>query len=125
MNLFRRKLFGDRMTMVFVLIATAFVLYQWQTRGDRMRLYFLIGWAIFVAWLIGFTELRIGRKQLRRGKDAMFLGLAAFVGEETVATDGERVRGFSGTAAGALAFEPQGIRWVPRDPDDGPPEIAF
>jgi aspartyl-tRNA(Asn)/glutamyl-tRNA(Gln) amidotransferase subunit B len=125
MSLFRRKLLGDRLTMIFVLVATAFVVYQWQTRGDRMRLYFLIGWGLFVIWLIAFTELRIGRKQLRRGKDAMFLGLAAFVGEETVGTDGERQKGFTGTAPGALAFEAQGIRWVPREADDGPPEISF
>ncbi len=125
MSLFRRKISGDRMTMVFVLLATAFVVFQYVTRGGSTRLYLLIGWGVFVVWLIAFTELRIGRKQLRRGQDAMFLGLAAFVGEETVGPDGERVRGFSGTAPGALAFEPKGIRWVPRETDDGPEEISF
>jgi aspartyl-tRNA(Asn)/glutamyl-tRNA(Gln) amidotransferase subunit B len=113
--------------------ASVLVVNQWVTRGGQMRLYILIGWAVIMVWLIGYSELRIGRKQLRRGQDAMFLGLAAFVGEERVGTDGERSRGWTGAAAGALAFEPQGIRWVPRDPSpesgkrtvDGPGEMTF
>jgi aspartyl-tRNA(Asn)/glutamyl-tRNA(Gln) amidotransferase subunit B len=125
MNLFRRKLWGDRATWLIVVAATVLVVVQWITRGGTPRLYILIAWAVFVAWLLGYSELRIGRKQLRRGTDAMFLGLAAFVGEESVSTDGERVRGWTGTASGALAFEAQGIRWAPRDPEDGPEEMSF
>ncbi len=125
MTLFRRKLFADRLTWLIVAAATYAVVNQYLTRGGDMRLYILVGWGIVVALLLGYSELRIGRKQLRRGKDAMFLGLAAFVGEENVQSDGERQRGWTGTAPGALAFEPQGIRWAPRDTDDGPSEISF
>ena len=124
MTLFRRKLWGDRATWFVVLVATGAVVNQWITRGGALRLYILIAWAAVVLWLIGYSELRIGRKQLRRGTDAMFLGLAAFVGEEHVDPDGSRKRGWSGAAAGALAFEPEGIRWVPRDPD-APEEISI
>jgi aspartyl-tRNA(Asn)/glutamyl-tRNA(Gln) amidotransferase subunit B len=123
-TLFRRKLWGDRATWFVVLVATGAVVNQWITRGGALRLYILIAWAAVVLWLIGYSELRIGRKQLRRGTDAMFLGLAAFVGEEHVDPDGSRKRGWSGAAAGALAFEPEGIRWVPRDPD-APEEISM
>src|SRR5687767_9218148 len=97
---------------------------QYLTRGGDLRLYILTGWALFVLWLIGYSELRIGRKQLRRGRDAMFLGLAAFVGEEVKEHSGERRRVWTGTAAGALAFEPQGIRWVPRSQEDDVQEIS-
>jgi aspartyl-tRNA(Asn)/glutamyl-tRNA(Gln) amidotransferase subunit B len=124
LSLFRRRLWGDRITLIFVAIATAGVVYLYQTRGGDLRLYILTGWSLFVAWLIGYSELRIGRKQLRRGRDAMFLGLAAFVGEETVGSDGDRERGWTGAAAGALAFEPHGIRWVPKL-SDGPEELSF
>jgi aspartyl-tRNA(Asn)/glutamyl-tRNA(Gln) amidotransferase subunit B len=124
-TLFRRKLFADRLTWLIVAAATYAVVNQWVTRGGQLRLYILIGWAVVVAVLLGYSELRIGRKQLRRGQDAMFLGLAAFVGEERVDPDGTRHRGWSGTAPGALAFEPQGIRWVPRDAEDAPAEITF
>ncbi len=82
MNLFNRKIWGDRVTWIIVAAASVAVVYQWQTRGGDLRLYILTGWGLFVAWLLGYSELRIGRKQLRRGRDAMFLGLAAFVGEE-------------------------------------------
>jgi aspartyl-tRNA(Asn)/glutamyl-tRNA(Gln) amidotransferase subunit B len=124
MTLFRRKLWGDRATWFVVLVATGAVVNQWISRGGALRLYILMAWAVVVLWLIGYSELRIGRKQLRRGTDAMFLGLAAFVGEERVEPDGSRTRGWSGAAAGALAFEPEGIRWVPRDPD-APDEISM
>jgi aspartyl-tRNA(Asn)/glutamyl-tRNA(Gln) amidotransferase subunit B len=124
-NLFRRKIWGDRVTWLIVAVASVAVVLQWQTRGGDLRLYILTGWGLFVAWLLGYSELRIGRKQLRRGRDAMFLGLAAFVGEERIEHSGERVRVWSGTAAGALAFEPQGIRWVPRSREEGVEEISF
>ena len=125
MNLFRRKVWGDRVTWIIVALASVAVVLQWQTRGGDLRLYILTGWGLFVAWLLGYSELRIGRKQLRRGQDAMFLGLAAFVGEERIEHAGNRTRVFSGTAAGALAFEPQGIRWVPRSREEGAEEITF
>ena len=126
MTLFRRGLWWDRIVWVGAAVATYFVVYQWRERGGQFRLYILIGWVVALLLLVGYSELRIGRKQLRRGKDAMFLGLAAFVGEETVQPDGHRVKGWTGAAAGALAFEPEGIRWLPRDeaPDgSGPAEI--
>ena len=125
MGLFRRKLWGDRVTWLVVLLATAAVVNQWITRGGMLRFYILLGWAVVVAWLIGYSELRIGRRQIRRGKDAMFLGLAAFVGDESVDPSGERTRGFNGAAPGALTFEPQGIRWVPRFSDQEPSELSF
>jgi aspartyl-tRNA(Asn)/glutamyl-tRNA(Gln) amidotransferase subunit B len=108
-----------------VAAATVAVIFQYTSRGGDIRLYILTGWALFVAWLIGYSELRLGRKQLRRGQDAMFLGLAAFVGEEKTDHTGERQRVWTGTAAGALAFEPQGIRWVPRNREDNVEEISF
>jgi aspartyl-tRNA(Asn)/glutamyl-tRNA(Gln) amidotransferase subunit B len=125
MNLFRRKVWGDRVTWLIVIVATFAVIFQWQSRRGDLRLYILTGWALFVAWLLGYSELRIGRKQLRRGRDAMFLGLAAFVGEEHVDSTGERQKGWTGAAAGALAFEPQGIRWVPRSAEEGAEEMSF
>ncbi len=125
MRLFRRKLWGDRALWIFVLAAWGAVINQWVTRGGQSRLLILIVWSLFVFALAGYSEFRIGRKLLRRGKDAMFLGLAAFVGEERVEPGGDRVRGWTGAAAGALAFEPQGIRWVPRRVDDEPPEMSF
>ena len=121
MTLFRRGLWWDRIVWVGAAVATYFVVYQWRERGGQFRLYILIGWIAALLLLVGYSELRIGRKQLRRGKDAMFLGLAAFVGEETVQPDGTRVKGWTGAAAGALAFEPEGIRWVPRDESSGDP----
>jgi aspartyl-tRNA(Asn)/glutamyl-tRNA(Gln) amidotransferase subunit B len=125
MNLFRRSLWWDRWVWVLAAVATYFVIYQWRVRGGELRLYIFAGWMAALVLLVGYSELRIGRKQLRRGKDAMFLGLAALVGEERVEPDGDRVRVWSGAAAGALAFEPQGIRWVPRDPGDGPSEVSM
>ncbi len=125
MNLFRRKVWGDRLTWIVVAGASVAVVMQYLTRGGDLRLYILTGWGLFVAWLLGYSELRIGRKQLRRGRDAMFLGLAAFVGEERTDHAGERQRIWTGTAAGALAFEPHGIRWVPRSPEEGVDEISF
>ncbi len=125
MNLFNRKIWGDRVTWLIVAAATVAVVYQWQSRGGEYRLYILTAWALFVAWLLGYSELRIGRKQLRRGRDAMFLGLAAFVGEERTDHSGERQRVYNGAAAGALAFEPQGIRWVPRGHEEGVEEMSF
>ena len=89
-TLFRRKLWGDRATWFVVLVATGAVVNQWidarrttaplhpHRVGGRRR-----------CGSIGYSELRIGRKQLRRGSDAMFLGLAAFVGEEHVEPDGD------------------------------------
>jgi aspartyl/glutamyl-tRNA(Asn/Gln) amidotransferase B subunit len=125
-TLFRRGLWWDRIVWIGAAVATYFVVYQWRERGGQLRLYILIAWIAALLLLVGYSELRIGRKQLRRGKDAMFLGLAAFVGEETVQPDGNRVKGWSGAAAGALAFEPQGIRWVPRDETtEGPGEISI
>ena len=55
----------------------------------------------------------------------MFLGLAAFVGDEAVDPSGEHTKGYSGAAPGALTFEPQGIRWVPRFTDQEPGEISL
>ncbi len=125
MNVFRRKIWGDRVTWIVVVLATVVVVSQWLTRGGQLRLIILIVWAAVVAWLLGYTELRIGRKQLRRGRDAMFLGLAAFVGEERVDPNGDRSRVWIGTAAGALAFEPQGIRWAPKFDDEEPGEVSM
>jgi aspartyl-tRNA(Asn)/glutamyl-tRNA(Gln) amidotransferase subunit B len=110
---------------VLVTVATVAVVIQWRERGGDTRLYILTAWGLIVAWLIGYSELRIGRKQLRRGRDAMFLGLAAFVGEERTDHRGERTRGWTGTSPGALVFEPQGIRWVPSMRDEDPPETSF
>jgi aspartyl-tRNA(Asn)/glutamyl-tRNA(Gln) amidotransferase subunit B len=125
-TLFRRKIWGDRGTWVFVLLATVAVVDAWIMRHNApWRTYVLIAWVIVVLWLLGYTELRIGRKQIRRGRDAMFLGLAAFVGEERVDASGERTRVWTGTAAGALAFEPEGVRWVPKFPDEEPGEISM
>ncbi len=125
MSLFRRKIWGDRVTWLIVLAATVAVVNQWTTRGGQVRLYILVAWAFVVAWLIGYSELRIGRKQLRRGRDAMFLGLAALVGEEAVENDGSRRRIWTGTAPGALAFEKEGIRWVPKIEDEEPGQISM
>jgi aspartyl-tRNA(Asn)/glutamyl-tRNA(Gln) amidotransferase subunit B len=124
-NLFRRSLLWDRVVWLFAVASEYFVVYQWLERGGELRFYIFVGWTVILGFLLGYAELRIGRKQLRRGKDAMFLGLAAFVGEEQVQPGGERVQGWKGAAAGALAFEPQGIRWVPRDPEHGQPEMSF
>ena len=125
MNLFRRSLVWDRVVWLFAVASEYFVVYQWLERGGQARFYIFGGWTVILAFLLGYAELRIGRKQLRRGTDAMFLGLAAFVGEEQVQPGGERVQVWKGAAAGALAFEPQGIRWVPRDDDHGRPEMSF
>jgi len=123
----RIKIFWDRITWVVVVIATAVVVSQWLTRGGQVRLIILIVWAVIVAWLLGYTELRIGlgRKQLRRGRDAMFLGLTTLVGEDHVDASGERTRVWKGQAGGALAFEPEGIRYVPKYDDEEPGEISM
>ncbi|MEX2393990.1 MAG: Asp-tRNA(Asn)/Glu-tRNA(Gln) amidotransferase subunit GatB [Actinomycetota bacterium] len=125
MKIFRRNLLWDRTVWLIAGVATYFVVDQWQSRGGQFRFYIAVAWLVAVALLFNWSELRIGRKQLRRGEDSMFLGLAAFVGEEHVLPDGKREEVWRGTAAGALAFEPQGIRWAPRDEEGDVKEIAI
>ena len=124
MNIFRRQIWWDRATWFAMLVATGAVVDAWIMRHNaQWKTYLLVGWIAIVLWMLAYTELRIGRKQIRRGRDAMFLGLAALVGEERVDATGDRERVWRGTAAGALAFEPDGIRWVPKFEDDEPSEI--
>src|SRR5581483_5769806 len=125
MRLFRRKLWGDRVTWLFVLVATVFVVNQYTARHTQSRLYILYGWTIVVTWLIFFSELRIGRKKPEPDPRALYTGWAAFVGEDRIDPSGERHRGWSGTAPGVLSFDPSGLRWSPLIPDQGPEEMFF
>jgi aspartyl-tRNA(Asn)/glutamyl-tRNA(Gln) amidotransferase subunit B len=125
MRLFRRKLWGDRVTWIFVLVATVFVVNQYTARHTQSRLYILYGWTLVVAWLIFFSELRIGRKKPEPAPDALYTGWAAFVGEDRIDPSGERHRGWSGTAPGVLSFDPSGMRWSPLIGDQGPEDMVF
>jgi aspartyl-tRNA(Asn)/glutamyl-tRNA(Gln) amidotransferase subunit B len=125
MRQFRRKLWGDRVTWIFVAVATAFVVNQWTSRHGQLRLYILYGWTAVVLWLVFFSELRIGRRQPEPRHDALYTGWAAFVGEDRIDPSGERHRGWSGTAPGVLSFEPAGLRWIPALGEHGPEEMVF
>jgi aspartyl-tRNA(Asn)/glutamyl-tRNA(Gln) amidotransferase subunit B len=121
-NLFRRKLWGDRFTWLVVAGATVFVVMQYLARHGHMRLYILYGWTFVVACLVFFSELRIGRRKPQASTRALYTGWAAFVGEERIDPSGQRFRGWAGTAPGVLSFEPAGLRWTPLIPDHGPDE---
>src|SRR5216683_2121569 len=125
MRLFRRKLWGDGVTWIFVAVATAFVVNQWMSRHGQLRLYILYAWTAVVVWLVFFSELRIGRRQPQARVDALYTGWAAFVGEDRIDPSGERHRGWNGTAPGVLSFEPAGLRWSSLIPDQGPEGMSF
>jgi aspartyl-tRNA(Asn)/glutamyl-tRNA(Gln) amidotransferase subunit B len=124
-RLFRRKLWGDRLTWIFVAVATVFVINQYTSRHGQLRLYILCAWTVVVLWLVFFSELRIGRRQPQPTVDALYTGWAAFVGEDRIDPSGERHRGWSGTAPGVLSFEPSGLRWIPAIAEQGPEEMVF
>lgn len=125
MDLFRRKLWGDRVTWIGVVIATAFVVNQYVSKGGQLRLYILYAWSAIVLWLVFFSELRVGRRPPERGADALYASWAALVGEERLDPDGQRHRGWSGTAPGVMHFEPGGIRWTSTIAGHGPEETQI
>jgi aspartyl-tRNA(Asn)/glutamyl-tRNA(Gln) amidotransferase subunit B len=125
MRLFRRKLWFDRFTWVVAVAATVFVISQWMIRHSAARLYFLYGWSAFMAVMLFFSELRIGRRRPHPVPGALYTGWAAFVGEDRIDPSGDRHRGWTGTAPGVLSFEPTGMRWAPVIADQGPEQMVF
>ena len=125
MRLFRRKLWGDRVTWIIVALATVLVVHQYVTRHGSAQLYLLSGWAVIVTYLLFFSELRLGRRQPEPEVDSLHSGWAAFVGEDRIDPSGEHHRGWTGTAPGLVSFRPSGMRWSPVVPDQGPSEMFF